>query len=43
MVYVTDDPWIIDRSEELLDEWMDDHPGTAVLDSPWGDKMDITL
>ena len=38
VIYVTDDPWMIDSSEEILGEWLDDHPGAAVLDSPWGDK-----
>ena len=37
-IYVTDDTWIIYRDEEMLDEWMDDHPGAAVLDYPGGGK-----
>ena len=38
LVFVIDDPWIIDSSEELLDEWMDEHTGDEVLDYLWGDK-----
>ena len=38
MIYVTGGTWITDRSKELLDEWLDDHHGAAVLDSPRGDK-----
>ena len=35
VIYVTDDPWITDRSEELRGEWLHDHPGAVVLDSLW--------
>ena len=38
VIYDPDDPWNTDRSVELLGEWLDDHPGAVVLESPWGDK-----
>ena len=38
VIYVNDDPWIMDGSEELLYKWPDEYPGAAVLNSPWGDK-----
>ena len=43
MIYVVDYPWIIDRSEELLDKWLGDHHGAVVLDSQREIKMDATI
>ena len=43
MIYFTDDPWITDRSEDIIDECLDHHPSAAVLDPTLGDKMDITF
>ena len=31
VIYVTDYPWIIDRSEELLKKYLYEHTGDAVL------------
>ena len=37
-IYITYDPWIIERSEEILGWWLDDHPRAAVLDYSWENK-----
>ena len=38
LIYVTYDPCITDRFQDLLDEWMDGQPEAEVLDYPWWDK-----
>ena len=43
VISVADDPWVTDISEDILDEWMDDHPGAVVLDYPKVNKMDVTI
>ena len=43
MIYLTGYPWIIDISEDMLGGYLYDQPGDLVLDSPWGDKMDVMI
>ena len=43
VIYFTYDPYIIDISEELLDQYMGDHIRPMVVGFSWGDKLEILL
>ena len=43
LIYVTNDPWIIYRSEKILCGWLNNHPGDGMLDYLWRDKIYVML